>query len=160
MSARPCASNWRRSRFFGRKSRSLASRPHYPRMTPHSPQQHGDSEPHDCPEHEGSSGGVSREKPHDRAEGGEAGRAKARAGCVHTFSPLFSFRSRSCFSISVALAKKIAGTARNNPPTTGPQTFPATPAATVARPPRKKRKMSSDQRLSLTAENLKRTIIS
>ena len=35
-------------------------------------------------------------------------------------SPFFSFRSRSCFSISVALAQKIAGRARNNPPVTGP----------------------------------------
>src|SRR5205807_2537498 len=41
----------------------------------------------------------------------------------------------SCFSISVALAGKMAGNARNNPPTAGPNSFAISPATAVTVPP-------------------------
>jgi hypothetical protein len=53
--------------------------------------------------------------------------------------PAQRFRSRSCFSIRVALEEKMAGKARNNPPTTGPKCVAISPVATVMRPPSRKR---------------------
>jgi hypothetical protein len=49
--------------------------------------------------------------------------------------PRSSFFCFSCFSISVALAGKIAGKANNNPPTTGPNSLAMIPAIAVIRPP-------------------------
>jgi len=49
--------------------------------------------------------------------------------------PASSLRSRTCFSINVALAGKIAGKARNRPPTTGPKRAAMRPATTVIAPP-------------------------
>ena len=46
--------------------------------------------------------------------------------------PAFSLRSRTCFSIRVALAGKIAGKARKRPPITGPKRAAMSPANTVA----------------------------
>jgi hypothetical protein len=67
-------------------------------------------------------------------------------------SPTFSLRSRSCFSMSVALALKIAGNARNKPPVSGPNTFAIAPVATVAKPPSTKRMRYSCHRVSRSAE--------
>ena len=53
--------------------------------------------------------------------------------------PLRSFLCRSCFSIKVALAGKIAGNARKRPPTLGPYFFAMIPVAAVASPPQQKR---------------------
>ena len=87
-------------------------------------------------------------------------RARRRSSRSRPFSPFFSLRSRSCFSIRVALAKKIEGSARNSPPIAGPQMSAVTPATTVASPPIAKRKANSYQRSSLSVENLNRTAIS
>ena len=67
-------------------------------------------------------------------------------------SPAFSLRWRSCFSMSVALAQKIAGNARNKPPVSGPNAFAIAPVATVAKPPSTKRMRYSCQRVSRSAE--------
>jgi hypothetical protein len=49
--------------------------------------------------------------------------------------PSFSFFRLSCFSMSVALAGKIAGNARNSPPGPGPHSFAIIPAIAVTNPP-------------------------
>jgi hypothetical protein len=51
------------------------------------------------------------------------------------FLPVCSFFLASCFSIRVAAAGKIDGNARNNPPITGPNWIPITPAIAVTTPP-------------------------
>src|SRR5438445_784264 len=51
------------------------------------------------------------------------------------FKPCCCFFSISCFSINVALAGKIAGKARNSPPTPGPHILATIAAATVIMPP-------------------------
>jgi hypothetical protein len=48
--------------------------------------------------------------------------------------PAFFFFSRPCFSISVALAGKIAGNARKRPPKTGPYFLATSPVRTVIAP--------------------------
>src|SRR5579864_2676943 len=60
-------------------------------------------------------------------------------------SPCSCFFSFSCFSISVALAGKIAGNARNKPPMPGPYFLAISPAMAVMRPPKKNRTASSCQ---------------
>src|SRR5258707_6738385 len=50
-------------------------------------------------------------------------------------SPCCCFFCFSCFSTKVALAGKIAGNARNKPPTPGPHFLAINPAATVMDPP-------------------------
>src|SRR5205085_10237461 len=47
--------------------------------------------------------------------------------------------SPSCFFTSVRLAGRMAGKARNRPPTAGPYVVPRTPARAVTRPPKAKR---------------------
>jgi hypothetical protein len=86
-----------------------------------------------------------------------ASRAAASVPRRSPSSPAWRFRSRSCFSISVALAQKIAGNARNRPPTAGPKYFATSPATTVANPPSTKRKTLSCQLLCFTADHLNRT---
>ena len=54
-------------------------------------------------------------------------------------SPTASFFRLSCFSIRVALAGKIAGNAKNNPPIPGPNFFAIIPAAAVINPPKMNR---------------------
>ena len=49
---------------------------------PHVPKQDRHAEPGDRCKNEGARGGVSREKPHDRAEYGQCDAAEARAGYV------------------------------------------------------------------------------
>jgi hypothetical protein len=56
--------------------------------------------------------------------------------------PAFCFFCRSCFSMSVALAGKIAGNARRKPPTTEPCCLATSPARTVAPPKRNRRAYS------------------
>ena len=71
-------------------------------------------------------------------------------------SPSFFLRSRSCFSISVVLAQKMPGKARNNPPVSGPKTCATIPAKTVTSPPSTNRKRYSYQRLCLRADQFAR----
>src|SRR5579871_6113465 len=64
--------------------------------------------------------------------------ASAPAASAARFSPprpASLFRSRSRLSISVTLAGKIAGKARNRPPAAGPQRLPIAPAQAVITPP-------------------------
>ena len=61
--------------------------------------------------------------------------------------PALSFRSLTCFSIKVALAGKIAGKARNSPPTIGPKRAAMSPAITVIAPPSRNRRRYSYQRV-------------
>lgn len=67
-------------------------------------------------------------------------------------TPARSFCCFSCFSISEALAGKMAGKARNNPPMAGPNCLAMTPAATVMRPPKRKRTEYSYQRVCRSPE--------
>ena len=53
--------------------------------------------------------------------------------------PARSFFCRSCFSIKVMLAGRIAGNARNNPPIPGPNFFAIMPVSAVTIPPAKNR---------------------
>ena len=69
--------------------------------------------------------------------------------------PLSRFRRRSCASMRVALARKIAGNARKRPPRDGPPKSATRPARQVASPPSVKRTRYSYQRLSFSAENLR-----
>jgi hypothetical protein len=73
--------------------------------------------------------------------------------------PARAFRSLSCFSISVALAGKIAGTAKNKPPTAGPCRFAMRPAATVITPPKKNLIAYSYHFVLESAEKLARIIV-
>ena len=54
-------------------------------------------------------------------------------------SPCDSSRSRSCFSTSVKPAGRIAGKARNKPPTVGPNRWAINPAIAVISPPKTNR---------------------
>ncbi len=54
-------------------------------------------------------------------------------------NPSFSFFCFSCFSISVALAGKIAGNAKNSPPMPGPNFLAMMPAKAVISPPKRNR---------------------
>jgi hypothetical protein len=54
-------------------------------------------------------------------------------------SPRDVFFSLSCFSMSVALAGKIAGNAKNKPPIPGPNFLAIIPATTVISPPKRNR---------------------
>lgn len=58
---------------------------------------------------------------------------------IAPLSPRDSFFSLSCFSMSVALAGKIAGKAKNNPPMPGPNFLAMIPAKAVINPPRRNR---------------------
>lgn len=75
-------------------------------------------------------------------------------------TPASRLRRCSCFSISVALAQKTAGSARNRPPTDAPNRLLITPVATVAIPPSTKRMRYSYQRPSLRGEDETLTITS
>lgn len=66
--------------------------------------------------------------------------------------PARCFFSFSCLSIRVALAGKIAGKARNRPPTAGPYFLPMIPVAAVMSPPTMNRVRSSYQRVCLRGE--------
>jgi len=55
------------------------------------------------------------------------------------WSPRDFFSSFSCFSMSVALAGKIAGNAKNNPPIPGPNFLAIIPAKAVMIPPNRNR---------------------
>src|SRR5579872_750059 len=74
-------------------------------------------------------------------------------------SPARCFRADSCFSIRVALAQKIAGSARNSPPIEGPKARLTSPVATVANPPKAKRTRYSCHCTSLSDERERRTSI-
>jgi len=78
----------------------------------------------------------------------------ASAARFGLFIPACSFRSLSCFSISVALAGKIAGNAKNNPPTTGPYSFAINPAVVVINPPNTNRTAYSYHFVLVRAEGL------
>ena len=58
-------------------------------------------------------------------------------------SPARRFFCFSCFSMSVALAGKIAGNARKSPPISGPNCLPIAPAIAVINPPKRKRSVYS-----------------
>ena len=70
--------------------------------------------------------------------------------------PASRLRRISCFSISVALARKMAGSARNNPPTDAPKPLLIRPARTVAAPPNAKRMRYSYQRPSRSVDGERR----
>lgn len=89
----------------------------------------------------------------------KASRAAASSPRRAPRSCLASFRLRSCFSINVELAQKIAGNAKNRPPHEGPANFVIAPAAIVARPPSTKRIVCSYHRLCLSEESLSRMIV-
>ena len=57
--------------------------------------------------------------------------------------PARSFFCFSCFSNRVAVAGKIAGNARNSPPTPGPSRLAMIPASAVTNPPKAKRRRYS-----------------
>jgi hypothetical protein len=65
----------------------------------------------------------------------------------------------SCFSISVALAGKIAGNAKNRPPMTGPSAFAIIPAIAVTKPPNRNRTAYSYHLVSEKAERLNWTFM-
>jgi hypothetical protein len=88
-----------------------------------------------------------------------ASRAAAFFPRVVPSFPIFSFFSFSCFATSVTLAGKIAGKARNSPPTTGPKCLATIPVAAVIAPPNKKRTAYSYQRILRIAEKSKWTRI-
>jgi hypothetical protein len=88
----------------------------------------------------------------------EASSATAALARFTARIPRSSFRLRSCFSTSVALAGNIAGNAKNRPPTMGPYRFAITPVRTVAIPPKPNRKTYSCHGLWLRADNLIETI--
>jgi hypothetical protein len=67
-------------------------------------------------------------------------------------SPAHRFLRFSCFSMSVALAGKIAGTAKNNPPIFGPNSSAITAAIPVINPPKKKRTAYSYHFVRFNAE--------
>ncbi len=60
--------------------------------------------------------------------------------------PASSFFRCSCFSISVAVAGKIAGNARKSPPISGPKCFAMIPVNAVTAPPNTKRPIYSYHR--------------
>src|SRR3984957_13730526 len=76
-----------------------------------------------------------------------------------TGRPAFSLRSRTCFSIKVALAGKIAVKARNRPPMTGPRRAAIRPATTVIAPPSTNLARYPYQRVLRRAEALNWTIM-
>jgi hypothetical protein len=68
--------------------------------------------------------------------------ASRLAACRPRFAPsslYFSSSCFSCFSITVVLAGKIAGNARNGPPIAGPNSLAMTPAMAVINPPKTNR---------------------
>ena len=69
----------------------------------------------------------------------EASRATAALARFAPRIPRSSFRLRSCFSTSVALAGNIAGKARKRPPMTGPYRLAIAPVSKVAIPPKPNR---------------------
>src|SRR5438093_8533827 len=73
------------------------------------------------------------------------------ARCVPLI-PARSFFCFSCFSINVALAGKMAGNARNNPPTAGPKFLAISPASTVTIPPNTNRTAYSYHFVSPSAD--------
>ncbi len=88
-----------------------------------------------------------------------ASKATAFLARLTPFMPARCFFSFSCFSIRVALAGKIAGNARNSPPTTGPYAFATMPVATVARPPKTIRRKTSYHFVCFNAESWNLTTI-
>jgi len=73
--------------------------------------------------------------------------------------PARCFFSFSWFSTSVALAGKIAGNAKNNPPIPGPNVFAIIPVVTVMRPPKMKRTIYSCHFVCLKAAKQTFTLI-
>jgi len=74
--------------------------------------------------------------PHRCAGGAHTRGFPSARGAV---CPFFSFFCFSRFSISVALAGKIAGNARKSPPTAAPNCLAMTPAMAVTSPPKTNR---------------------
>jgi hypothetical protein len=97
------------------------------------------------------------DKPNVPIAAPRASRAAASFPRVVPSFPTFCFFSSSCFATKVTLAGKIAGKARNNPPTTGPKCLATRPVAAVIAPPNKKRTAYSYQRIFRIAEKSKWT---
>lgn len=124
------------------------------KVPPQSPTRDGNKEPCDRGDGECRKPIIRAYQPNDNCKCGKAETAKTGTAASSPAAsdprrwparPQFCLRSRSCFSLSVAVAQKIAGKARKRPPTSGPQCSAMSPATIVASPPRTKRKTYSYQ---------------
>lgn len=88
-----------------------------------------------------------------------ASRAAAKRPRIVCGIPARRFFSRSCFSISVAPQGKIAGKAKNSPPTTGPKYLATSPVTTVIAPPNKNRVRYSCHWVCLREARFSRTFM-
>lgn len=88
--------------------------------------------------------------------------ASSAAAPFASFSPrkpFLALRPRSCFSINVALAAKMAGKARHKPPITGPKWSATRPATTAVNPPKVNRTTYSYGLACFNIAKLSRTTI-
>ena len=79
------------------------------------------------------------QRPHNPGKAEQPQAAEDRAVGVRAGRRLL----RACWASKVRLAGRMAGNARNNPPTIGPKRAAIKPAATVTTPPKTKRRRKS-----------------